>query len=551
LTGQGGGYRNKPDIDVYSLYLEASDDVLIINSANVLKDNNIITDFTQDLTSSFEIGDLIRIVLSGRYESIREVIEVNTNSIVVNENFKNDVSGISVYKMLRRDLKKLGSLGRIEIADGGQNYAVNEYLAFTGGTGYGANAKVTQVHAANNGIKAVEFQEVSGYIIGGEGYTPSNLPTITVNTVSGANASLRILEVTGDGESMNLTTSKIGSISKIRVISYGYDYTSSPTISLRNMDVTVANTTVGQLFVSGTTVYQGTSNTLTTFSATVDFYNAQTGLLRLFDYRGTIDTSSKIKSNDNSVSADALSVLYYGDGRAKATAGFENGLIRLPGLYVNTDGQVSADKVLQDGNKYHNFSYVISTRQDYNKFKKPLNDIVHPIGTKTFVTRIEDMTNSVEYNEQNRVVSVVTLPTTFNIANTRLNMVRTNNSVNVANSVNIGDLVILTNVNKRISGTVNISGNTLYGTSTNFINDIQDGDIIYISTGNTVTVSNVVSSNVMTLQNTINVSSNGVFVNVVFNDTKTVTFVNANTILVSTSFTTNSNLISTLVQKVK
>jgi hypothetical protein len=117
--------------------------------------------------------------------------------------------------------------------------------------------------------------------------------------------------------------------------------------------------------------------------------------------------------------------------------------------------------------------------------------------------------------------------------------------------VSTGDVVTFTSVNKRISGTVNVSGNTLYGTSTNFINDLLDGDLIYISTGNTVTVSNVVSSNVLVLQNTINVSANAVYVNVVFNDTKTVSQVNANTILVTTAFTTNSSFVTATVQKVK
>jgi hypothetical protein len=551
LTGQGGGYRTKPETDLYSFYLEQNEDVLVISTANILKDTNTIYDYTQDLTVSFEIGDLVRLYLNNRFEDIREVTGVYTNYITVNQSFRNDIVGISVYKILRNDIKKLGSLGRIQIVDGGQNYAVNQYLTFSGGIGYGANAKITAVHSSNNGIKTIEFQEVNGYLKGGEGYTPNELPTITINTVSGTNAIVRITEVTGDGESMNVATSKIGAISKIRVISYGYDYVAAPTISLRNADLQVSNVTAGQLFVSGTSVYQGSSNTTASFIAYVDKYDPDTKLLRLYDYIGGIDTTLQIKSNDGLVSAKVDSVNYYGDGRAKATASFENGLIRLPGIYVNTDGQLSADKVIQDGEKYHNFSYIISTNQDFAKFKKPLADIVHPMGTKTFVTRVENMVSQVSSNVANKTLSVKTIPVTLNISNTKLNAVTTNSQINVANSVSTGDIVTFTSVNKRISGTVNVSGNTLYGTSTNFINDLLDGDLIYISTGNTVTVSNVVSANVLVLQNTINVSANAVYVNVVFNDTKTVSGVNANTILVSSAFTTNSSFVTATVQKVK
>ena len=53
----------------------------------------------------------------------------------------------------------------------------------------------------------------------------------------------------------------------------------------------------------------------------------------------------------------------------------------------------------------------------------------------------------------------------------------------------------------------------------------------------------------MDTSNTINITNTGVTINLLFNDTKTVTFVNANTILVDTAFTTNSSFVTTLVQK--
>jgi hypothetical protein len=51
-------------------------------------------------------------------------------------------------------------------------------------------------------------------------------------------------------------------------------------------------------------------------------------------------------------------------------------------------------------------------------------------------------------------------------------------------------------------------------------------------------------------QNTINITANNQTINVVFDDIRTVTFVNANTILVSGSFTTTANLVTTILQKV-
>ncbi len=533
LLGQGGGYRTKPTTDVYSLYLEDEQDVLVLTFANILKDTDYITSSSQDLTLSFEAGDLARISLRNRFEATRVVTAVTSSRVTFNQSFSNDITGISLYKIMRRDLKKLGSLGRIAIDNPGDNYAVGEYLVFTGGSGYGANAKITEVHA-NNGIKKVEFQDTGDYVIGGEAYTSDSLPTITINTVSGANAVLHIREINGDGESFDLSTSRVGSISKLRVYSYGYDYTDAPIISLRNADLTVSNVTSGQLFVSNTTVYQGTSNTNTTFSAKVDSFVPSTGFLRLFDYKGTLDKTKLLISDDGVTSANVVTELYYGDGRAKANAKFENGLIRYPGLYLNTDGQISADKKLQDGSKYHNFSYIIKTTTDYSRFKKPLEDIVHPIGTKTFVVRIDDITENVSYRDDLVLLSFDTMEDTFNIATGPSRIISTNVSADLANTVNIGDTIILSGVTRQISNTVNVvsGSNIIFGhaNSVNFINDLQQGDVIHISTGNTVSVTEVINSNFAYVSSNINVTSTSATINVVFDEAIIANTVTSNTI---------------------
>ena len=555
LDQGGGGYRAKPTLDTYSFYNETNSDVLVISSCNIVKDTNIITDLTQDLTTSFEVGNYVRLYIVNKLEDIYEIVGVTTNTLIFANNFANDVSGVSVYKIVRNDLYKIGSLGRIVTANGGSNYAVGETLTFTGGSGYGANAYVSAIHAGNSGIKTVTINNHSSnaFVLGGEGYTRGALPTITINTTSGANANVYVSEVLGDGEQYSLTTSRIGSITSIRIVSYGYDYVEAPMISLRNMDLTLQNVTPGQLFVSNTIVYQGTSNSSTTFSAYVDEFTQDTGFIRLFNYKGTFDANKTIKSDDGTVSGNVVlgSTTVYGDGRAKATANFENGLIRYPGIYLNTDGHISEDKFLQDGNKFHNFSYVINSQTDYNKFKKPLNDIVHPLGTKTFVTRIDNNQENVSANDINQSITVTTLPTKFNIvygANAT-----TNTTANLMNYVNVGDVVIFTGVYRNVANTVNISlgSNTVFGNTCNFINDILDGDIIYLSTGNTETVLSVSNSKYLITQNTLGVTANNVTINLYFDETKTVTFVNANTIKVDTAFTSNTLNIVTNVLKVK
>ena len=555
LSGSGGGYRTKPSLQTYSLYNEVFGDSLVIPSASIVKGTRVITDNTQNLTNSFESGDYVRLFLNNRYEEVLIVESVTSNTLTFANVFPNDISGVAVYKMNRNDLYKLGSIGRIVVTTGGNGYQVNDTIIFTGGSGYGANARVSEVFAGNNGIKAVTINNHSAnaYVIGGEGYERISLPTLSVQTANGANAVLFVSEVAGDGESLDLTTSRIGSISTLRISSYGYDYVEAPKISLRNADLVVSNTTEGQLFVSNTSVYQGVSNVSPTFKATVDSYDPSTGILRVFDYRGTVNTSIKINSDAGTVNANVISTSYYGDGRAKATADFENGLIRYPGLYLNTDGQVSADKRLQDGDKYHNFSYIIKSRTDYAKFKNPLYDISHPVGTKIFVTRIDDNTENVAHTPNSQTLLITPLSNTYNISKNSSVVISTNVSANLISTVNVGDYIIINNIKKPIQNTINVvfGSNVIFGdaNSVNFINDLLEGDVLNLSTGNTVIITGVSNSTYATVDTVIGVTSSSATANVIYTEIKKVSAVTANTITVTANYRDNGSFLTANVQK--
>lgn len=560
LDAGGGGYRNKPVIETYSLYNEAYTDSLIIASTNIVKDNTTIYDETQDLTTSLEKGDYVRLFKSNpNYEEVKKLVDVETDTLYFDSGFPNSITGVSVYKINRNILSELGSIGRIKVTSGGNNYNVNEVLVFTGGSGYGANAYISEIHAGNNGIKTVTVNTHSSlaYVIGGEGYKATSLPTISVQSAYGANASLSVSELLGDGESFSLTTSKIGSITNIRISSYGYDYASVPIISLRNADLSLANVTEGQIFVSNTYVYQGTSNTNSTFSAYVDKYNADTLTLRVYNYTGELSTSALLKYDSETelqaVTANVVSSVFYGDGKAKATATFENGLIRYPGIYLNTDGHLSADKRIQDSEKYHNYSYVIKSKTDLPKFKQVLNDISHPIGTKTLSVKIDDNELPLSFSADRTVLTIQNYVDTFNIAQGSNTIISTNASANLQSTINVGDTIILNNASKRITNTVNtISGSKLvYGNTVNFIGDLQDGDTIYLSSGNTVTVSNIVNSTHMYVSSVINVTDQNLTINVIYNEVLTVASVNANTIIANTKTKTTDDTLSATIIKVK
>ena len=555
VDSSGGGYKSKPDIDIYSLYMEELDDTLVINSTVAVKDTNILMDESQDLTLSFETGESVKLFLKNRYEEIKIIANVSSNTITFFDNFENNIDNLSVYKLNRRKLNDVGSLGRIQIVNGGNGYAVGEYLTFSStGRGYGANANVSSIHAGNNGIKTITFNETSAYIRGGEGYTMQDLPTVSVSTTSGSGAILNITEILGEGVQKDVSTSRIGSISTIRVLSYGYDYISAPIISLRNADILLNNVTEGQIYVANSKVYQGATNTTASWEAYVDKYISSNNFLRIYNYTGTFDATLPIKTDDNLVTGNVISYSVYGDGRAKATAVFENGLIRYPGIYLNNDGQPSSDQKLQDDQKYHNYSYVINTTNDYYKFKKTLQEVVHPIGTKSFVTKID--THSKDVFTQNASIIHLTQDyhsNTFNVSNGSNNLISTSLTPNVYSEVSVGDFIVMKNLFKTITGLANISSssNVVTGNGTNFINDIVDGQTLYLSSGNTVVVKSVINANTIYAESVLNISSTDATINVVFDETKNVSFANANTIRVDTNITSTNNFVSIIVQKVR
>jgi len=61
-----------------------------------------------------------------------------------------------------------------------------------------------------------------------------------------------------------------------------------------------------------------------------------------------------------------------------------SGIIVYPGRYINTDGFLSSDKVLEDNFYYQEFSYVIKSGHTLSEYEDALKNLTHPAGTKFF-----------------------------------------------------------------------------------------------------------------------------------------------------------------------
>jgi len=317
------------------------------------------------------------------------------------------------------NLKNYGILAPIQVISGGTGYQVNDTITLLGGSGYGAKGVVTSV-GTNGNIINVHYISVNSdstiYPIGGMGYKPDSLPTPIVNSANGANSVLQVTGVLGDGAKFNPTVNRIGSITSIKISDYGEDYISTANISLKIQDLMVTGLTLTNLPVSGDIVYQGTDVANSVYVATVDTIfivnpnaveeNAVYSL-RVFEYTSKPVYNQSIRVSSKNISMNltnqislatlqktqqysqislssskydsANGIVTYGDGTAKASSTYLNGLVLGAGQYLDTSGHPSSFDVLQS-TQYNNYTYELTAGIEISKYKTMLLNLLHPTG---------------------------------------------------------------------------------------------------------------------------------------------------------------------------
>jgi len=357
----------------------------------------------------------------------------------------------------RQSLGVFGHIAHIYIDNGGDGYANGETVSVSG-RGYGFNGVVTV--GASGEITSVDILDRGAGYFGGITHR-----TVTVNTVSGANAILTAYGF-GEGVEVAVETGAIGRIRDVRMISRGFDYIDEPLVSFKVVDMIIDGVDDNETLSEGERVYQGATLETALFQGIVKSYNRSTKRLRLFNYSGntsyttslvftsqggvqfTVNTSANVPAPAEYPAALRATGLtnpyFYGNGKAKGYAEFYQGLIKFPGFYLNTDGFPSSDKRLQDGRVYQNYSYVIESEKSLSEYENTMKDIIHPIGTLMLsrtITRSQLQEgisgNSVIYvNAENPVSSQIT------IANSWSNVV-TGSSTTWSSNANVGDMLYL------------------------------------------------------------------------------------------------------------
>jgi hypothetical protein len=362
------------------------------------------------------VGTISKVKIRSPGSKYTEIPTIDVNSYYdtdISENYFNDIffagedtaANRTAWEASRQVILDLGKIANVQIVTGGTGYSTSTdkiYVNRNGGGGYGANIGFTV-----DGTGKIDSLTLHS---GGEGYhgPKGSVELIVRNknnvyaSAAGTGASLVAYRY-GEGDEIVSTVEDVGRIRNFRLLSRGSGYVDAPVVSLKVKDIGIAAIDDPIVtFVEKQMVYQGDLSE-PTFRANVDQYISSSGVLRVYNYNGNLDTSANLNITASDLSpaynVDVTSETTYGNGLARANAEFLNGLINYNGYYLNTDGFLSSDKKLQDSRKYHNFSYVVVTEQSLNEYKQTLLDILHPIGTKALGTK--------------KVVDVITTGFTF------------------------------------------------------------------------------------------------------------------------------------------
>lgn len=510
------------------------------NFSNIATSNSSTTLANALTFMSFSLYPLSSINVTNGGGGISLIPQVSANSLYVTDTF-----GYS-------DIKALGILAPILIENAGTGYTVNDTITLTGGTGRGAYANITQVGGSGQILNVEYIQQNNLYSKGGMGYKGDSVPQVTIQSTNpaAANAVLTIPGILGEGATFSVIVDRVGAINNILVTNGGEDYETRPQVSLSVQDIVVANVNIALLPKKDDILWQGDTFASATYKSVVDSIslmvrNGDQSLsqynLRVFNYDGNPVPEKKLKYTKSntliqmtmtgtpagyeSVYSTAPGLRNFGDGTAKATAQFLNGLIVGQGQYLDKNGHPSSYSVLQSQD-YNNFTYILTVEKEISKYREILLNLLHPIGLKAIGKyRLNSDTN---YDMRSTSGYLGGRPlqylTGYNASGANVVTSFTQPSTNKVTITNMagGNLTSIMSANNSILQIVPAVGPQIRSkiiAINNSANTVTLKDNVYLTFANVAYVtansgSNVI--NITSLTNTYNIFNNGAYSNTAY-----------------------------------
>jgi len=355
---------------------------------------------------------------SGATARVDKIVQTSSSGIIVDEIFLLDIIGTfqdnekiqlegdaTVFATI---ISATGPLQSVSVTYGGAFHQVDDIVTYASASGSGANGSVTEVA----GDSAVQWYLDDG----GSGYTLGAQIVITGGTGTGTSFTIDALTNT---EILNLNQDLIEPMASV-VINTGPTFVSlgantasvSANLAIANVSTPLnaalnfQNTTVGTISSITTTNYGTGYSTVPSATITEPLVAS---LLLPDGSGGSKGLNAVVHANNVPGSIVSASVVNFGadfsrydpvtitnitrSGTADALANPNvSGVVNYSGKYIDTKGWLSYNNKLQDNFYYQEFSYEIESNQSTNTYRKLVQDILHPAGTKMF-GRIKSFTD--------------------------------------------------------------------------------------------------------------------------------------------------------------
>jgi len=373
-----------------------------------------------------------------------------------------DAEGASyLANTVRQSVKSFGSIGKIQINNGGSGYIPGDEILFgpnpIGTYGQGAAAVVSRVNSTGR-ITLIEIQpsRVSGTVsIANNNVTVAGVSTDFINELKPGdkiviNNEVRfvntISSLTGCNVNVAFTTTatgkKLGVYGRTMLGGIGYIQNNFPTVSVSSTGGVDANIEIYCVASDGERLYASSGGRKPGEILEIQIVDAGEGYQVIPTLR-----------------LDGI-----GDGSATASAEIEEVIIKSSGRWTSSDSLLSAlDNKIQGSNYYIDYSYITSSEIEFSRYKKLVKDLLHPVGfvnyaglnrKATFSGLTTNTANiSIIATKQNQVSGLI------NVANT-IYITGTNTKFNVANTLGILSIGSNVAVNGEIRTISTIISNT-------------------------------------------------------------------------------------------
>ena len=335
---------------------------------------------------------------------------------------------------------------KIKLVNGGSGYnPQSTRVIVTGGNGTGLEVAIDSYSATAIGTALNNdfIGPMSNVVLN----TGPTFVSLGANT-SSVSASLAAANVSSTLTSaLNFSNNVTYSVNAITLVNPGSGYTTLPTVSIIDDEVSPRNLDdgfggfLGRNAVVSTNNFPGVIKSVTIRTRGANFNRNEVGYLLNVTQGNSFYTVSSTGSfvNGSPTTTYVLQKRTYDGTHTPQPIG----LTIYPGKYIDTKGFLSWNNRLQDNYYYQEFSYVIRVSELVDKYRNIIKSLVHPSGTKMF-------------GDYKIGISIAT-PISFVRASSNLEAVKLEESV-TATDVIVGRSIIPASISESITTTDTVVG---------------------------------------------------------------------------------------------